>query len=128
MAVNTTKWQLGLTVATLVTWPEPDQGIDRPLSRIGGVQTSILGSNVSQTFAFKRTWTLNYTNLPDASFVLVAEFFDPNVATPGVYKGLGPFVLNDPDLTYQPTVNFTQMEESSVVNGSRAVVVTLVEV
>lgn len=128
MAVNTTKWQLGLTVGTLVTLPDPDQTVDRSLGRIGGIQTSILGSNVAQTFAFKRTWTLNYTNIFDADFVLINQFWDPNVASPGVYKGIGPFVLNDPDSTYQPTVNFTQMDESSVANGTRALACTFVEV
>ena|SRR5256885_10605182 len=128
MAVNTTKWQLGLTVGTLVSLPEPDQSIDRELARVGGTQTSIAGSNTVQVFAFKRTWSLTWTNLRDADAVLILQFWDPNVASPGVYKGVGPFVLNDPDNTYQPTVNVTQMSENSQANGLRLITATIVEV
>jgi hypothetical protein len=128
MAVNTTKWQIGLTVGTLITLPEPDQSIDRPLGRIGGTQTSILGSNTTQTFAFKRSWTIAWTNLSDTDAPTVLQFWDPNVGSPGVYKGVGPFVFNDPDSTYQPTVNITQMDENAPVNGRRTVTATIVEV
>jgi hypothetical protein len=128
MAVNPTKWQIGLTLGTLVTLPDPDQGVDRSLARIGGVQTSILGSNTTQAFAFKRTWTLTWTNLFDTDAATVLQFWDPHVASPGAYKGVGPFVLNDPDNTQQPSVNITEVDESSVANGTRAVSMTIVEV
>jgi hypothetical protein len=128
MAVNTTKWQLGLTVGSLITLPEPDQSIDRELGRIGGTQTSLLGSNTVQVFAFKRTWSLTWTNLRDTDAATILQFWDPNVGSPGVYKGVGPFVFNDPDNTYQPTVNITQMTENALANGLRMLTATVVEV
>ena len=128
MAVNTTKWQLGTTVGTIITLPEPDQSIDRTLARIGGTQTSILGSTTTQAFAFKRSWTVTWTNLNDTDAATLLQFWDPNVPTPGVYKGVGPFVLNDPDSTYQPTVNIVEAPENALVNGRRQVSFTLQEV
>lgn len=128
MAINTTKWQLGLTAGTLVTLPEPDQSIDRELSRVGGTLTSIAGNNTVQVFAFKRTWSITWTNLRDTDAITILQFWDPNIGSPGVYKGVGPFVMNDPDNTYQPTVNITEITENTLANGLRVLVATIVEV
>lgn len=119
--INPDKFQLGITAASMLTLPDPMPGIDEPMPNVGGRRTSLAGALTVQSWAKKRAWTLQW-NLTDAQFPTVWQFWDGT-------KGLGPFILNDPQLTYQPVVNFADDPEHAVpYRGAHTVTFSLREV
>jgi len=114
-------WKLGVSSGTLEFIPAPVKGVDRTLTQVYSMQQSRSGADTKHLVAYKRTWSLAFDYLTDTEYHILLKYWDGT-------KGLGPFVLLDPnDGGAQYTVNLLGLVETVPLKGDHACTLTMQE-